>query len=393
MDLKIPTIKIDLHEDVNDDIIDEIHVDEVPKNRNRAHSIPDMVNDDKEISQEKRVKVQKARSLDEGIPASKKQERTDSSLKMNKLAKSSIRSIKLEGIDGKEADSQKQATTAKFKYNRGTSQDTGLVKRNSLPRLDVTGRGNGNVDALVSPLIMRRFRQNEKRMSINVLPQKGAKNLIEITALTRAKNSKILPTIKSSWISSDDTKASSSGDFSDHLSPSLARRNRLNLSDAKKQRNNEEKHQTKSRPRSHSLSVLVEKEDSQQSEIMDTNHKPSQHWQIARNHLIAKNMKLPDVVQLYRKHGIAGIAGMKKDSETLTMPNIHSINENIRRKTKSNYSSGKNEAFFGPEDSCEEVLYQNINHGISLEERLKAIEIKHGIMHENLEISDKKEGE
>lgn len=386
MDLKIPVIKIDLHDDDEDAIKEESEEDDTNGNGDC-----DAPNINKDIEKKARgchrpaahVSDEKTQSLQKS-----KQETGDSCSKLKKLSKSSIRSIRLETLEGVKGIGEND------KVDMETSDQISgrnmIKKRNSLPQLDIT-RLESNVDAIVSPLILRRFRQANKRMSINVLPQNGTTNLIEISAIARARSPKLLPKLESSWISSEDDKLnlrSKGGPLVDQLSPNLLRKTRQKYDISKSKRKNEDKLQQKARPRSQSLSILVETDVDDQEEIVDTYHKPSTHWRMARDHTIARSMKLPDVVQLCQNKGIASI---KQAIQDLTIPGIHSRGENIQMKGYAKNSEqpklarSKSEDFFELGGATDEILYQNISKGISLEERLRAIEIKHGIVHEHLD--------
>ena len=354
MDMKIPRIKIDLHEDVHE----EDNKDALPKTRTRAASSPEMIHRDMDLRQKAGGKITKAESFDTALI-----------LRYSEEEKSELHG-KMEGLNSVQPTPRKEKKVGKQNDNGRTAQMPELTKRKSLPSMLVPSKGHRNVDAIVSPLLMRKFNKT-RGGSTNPSIQKGARNAIETTSKIGASIPH-LPKIKRSWTVSSDSDENLNNHTSHsptQKSPSLSRKDKLDVYNLKKLRKNEEEFNVKGRPRSSSLTLLVKKDDAEES--VETSHQPSMHWRLARVHMETKNMKLPDVVHLYGnnangKHGV----GNKK------MLNFHPENNNITGRT--NYSRN-----IVNKDTPDETMQMNLKQGISLEKRLEAIEIKHGIMHED----------
>ena len=354
MDLKIPQIKIDLHDDASEDGNNEVVI---PKPRIRALSSPDLISYDFDLWQTRRNKMNKAKSFNEEF------------LSRESKKESSDPITKGETLERVERTSRKETKITKSKNSEGTSQDKRLPKHQSFPTLNVTSKRSNRMDAIVSPLLLRKFNM-PWGMPKSVEPQKGAKNLIESTRIKGAKSPR-LPKIKSVWSSLDDM----TDHFPNQSSPSLLRGEMTDVHGARKLQKDEEEFNAINWRMSNSLTLL----DDHGREIVDTFHKPSMHWQIAKNHVTSKKMKLPDAVKLYRNTA--------NENQTLgnrTMSD-HLERESIRTKTSCPRMK-KTKDLFAHKDGSEEILS---NQNVSLERRLEAIEIKHGIMHQNLEQNHK----
>lgn len=348
MDLQIPIIKIDSHDDLSGEIQEEINEDKILAKTYRGSPTIELTSPDREIMLKKKRRMQM--DCKELISQNLKQQ--GSSMKINKFAKLPMRPKRSEslseGMGLDEIDSKRSR----------------IYKGNSMPQLNVSRRDTNNVDALVSPRIMRKFIRGNKQMSTNSFPRNDTAGTIEVSVLTKDKSPRPLSKIIPSWVTFDDERINVSGQKNtiiDQLSPNLLRRSRIKLDF--KYTDDEIL-----RPRSRSLTTLSEHYGRGQEEAAEALMKPSKHWKIARNY--AKGTKLPEIVQLYCKKGIGSTEESQVKSTTKT--------------SKKCYPRRESEELIRTRDVNDNTLYRNIKPVNNLEARLKAIEIKHGIVHDDL---------
>jgi len=357
MDLKIiPQIKIDLHDEVL-----EVQKEGIPhKPRHRALSSPELVDCDGDLQKlRRRIKIKKTGSLD-----------ADYILHESQDGKPDL-DAKMEAPGSAVGPTRKEKKITKPRSMESISQEKGIPKRNSLPAIAVNGRGNGCVDALVSPMMLRKF-DTPKRVSRNVIPQKGKTGGIESTIKSRPTSPR-LPKIKSSWTAHDDkdeTMKDKTYPFQASDSPYFPRKDLLGILDAMKPRKDESEFDIISRPRSSSLTLSLD----------ESSHQPSMHWRIARGHIGSKHKSSPSVAQLLRNTANAGQMIGNRTIQNFQL-------DTDKNRSRTNHSKTKNKNIFLHEDSSGDTLNRNNKQTVSLEKRLEAIEIKHGIMHENSELT------
>ena len=356
MDLKIiPQIKIDLH----DEVLEDEKEGKPQKPRHRALSSPELVDCDGDLQKlRRRIKIKKTGSLD-----------AEYILHASKAGKPDL-DVTVEAPGSAVGSTRKEKKITKPRSMESISQERGIPKRNSLPAIAVNGRGNGSVDALVSPMMLRKF-DTAKRMYTNAIPQKGKTGSSESRIKSRPTSPR-LPKIKSSWTAHDDNNETTKDKiqpFQAHDSPHFLRKDLLGILGAMKPRKDESEFDIISRPRSNSLTLSLD----------DSSHQPSMHWRIARGHIGSNHKSSPNVAQLLRNTANAG------EIENRTIQNFHSDTDKNRGRT--NHSKSKNKHFFLHEDCSGETMNRNNKQTVSLEKRLEAIEIKHGIMHENSELT------
>ncbi|XP_065053894.1 uncharacterized protein LOC135682785 [Rhopilema esculentum] len=415
MDMKIPVIKIDLFENSPEDSTTyQTESNAVKDKRGEINDLDPQKNALKNSTEPTEVHgtsseyrngtFRKERSI-QSQTENAKTRRT-----FAHLAKSGIHSVRIEGFEDKNGGHKPDAVSEKCNKNgenadrrsiasENTSKTPEITRKSTLPKLEVEPYRN-NIDAIVSPLLLRRHRNNDKRMSVDILPRKGAKCLIDITPLSRVNSSKFPGSIKSSWMSAEDQQIIQSppakqGVYQDAIFRNSLRRatNSLDMTAQSRSRTDrsvstDQKPNKGSRPRSRSMCTFDEEDTTEPDDSLATHRKPSKHWHIARDYMNARSIRLPELVNAYRKHELIQ-AKQATDTDKFTPNKGQSQSKEDALKTflakqRKMMVKSKSEEVVDTKDDEEEILYVRDVRAMSLEERLQAIERRHGIVHDEV---------
>ena len=415
MDMKIPVIKIDLFENSPEDSADCLKESNAVKDKGGEINDPDPQRNTLKNSTEptavhgaspenRNGAFRKERSMQSQT------ENAETRRTSVHLAKSGIHSVRIEGFEDKNGGPKPDAVLEQGNKNsenvdgrsiasENRNKTPEMTRKSTLPKLEVEACRN-NIDAIVSPLLLRRHRNNDKRMSVDILPRKGAKCLIDITPLSRVNSPKSPRSIKSSWMSAEDQQIIQSppakqGVYQDAIFRNSLRRatNSLDMTAQSRSRIDrsvpiDQKPNKGSRPRSRSMCTFNEEDTTEPDNFPATHRKPSKHWRIALDYMSARSIRLPELVHVYRKHELIQ-AKKATDTDKFTPDKGQSQTKEDALKTflaknRKIMVKSKSEEVVDTTDDEEEILYVRDVRAMSLEERLQAIERRHGIVHDEI---------
>ena len=251
----------------------------------------------------------------------------------------------------------RKAALPKVAWNKNRTRDD---KKESLPKLKPrNAENNGDIAALVSPVLLRKYTHN--RIPVDISPLKGSKKmetgaypdaLFRNSARSRARLSLDIPKIKVRSLSQE-------------------------------------------RGRSHSMGNIHNAEEEKHFQAAKIGSEPSKHWRKAREYTVAKESRLPEIVKLCSQLGRmqlkmstgdkleeVTVEGDKAESKGYTWEQENDTENKLNKKTAKLITKSKSEGILSSLNETDETqCLRDKRTIVSLKERLEAIEKQYGIVH------------